>query len=309
MGLLSLFKQKQEAPEDTDSGEFQSRTAEESKAARGNGKRTSATRKNKAIDPILPEKKRARRRLIGAVALVLAAVIGLPMLFDPEPKPLAEDINIQIPSKDKPAVQISPNAGEQAPGSGEAIAPSKNKTSDSVPAEEIISAPSIAPPPANTVTPSQSKEAQVPPKAELTASSKAPGKVNQSNAAEPAAPKATVKITAEDETSRALAILEGKTANKVVSNAPAKADAAGKAPANSNSTYTVQVAALATQEKINELQSKLKAANIASYTQTVITSSGKIIRIRVGPFTSKAEAEKMREKLIRLGLSGTVIPN
>ncbi len=54
------------------------------------------------IDPMLPEKKRARRRLIGATALVLAAIIGLPMVFDSEPKPLADDISIQIPPRDKP---------------------------------------------------------------------------------------------------------------------------------------------------------------------------------------------------------------
>lgn len=312
MGLLSLFKQKQEAPEDTDNGEFQSRAAEESKAARGNGKRASTTRKNKAVDPILPEKKRARRRLIGAVALVLAAVIGLPMLFDSEPKPLADDINIQIPSKDKPAQQASQNAGEPLPAAGIVVAPLKNKTSDSAPVEEIISppVPSTMAPVQNKEAPMLSKsEAKVDTKSDLASGVKAASKVNQPNVSESAAPKTPAKSAVEDETSRALAILEGKTANKVVSNVPAKADAVGKTPANSNSSFVVQVAALATQEKINELQGKLKAANIASYTQTVITSSGKIIRIRVGPFASKSEAEKTREKLIRLGLSGTVIPN
>ncbi|MFD2272916.1 hypothetical protein ACFS07_22085 [Undibacterium arcticum] len=38
------------------------------------------------------------------MALVLAVVIGLPMILDSEPKPLADDIAIEIPSKDKPAV-------------------------------------------------------------------------------------------------------------------------------------------------------------------------------------------------------------
>lgn len=310
MGLLSLFKQKQEAPEDTDNGQFQSRTAEESKAARGNGKRATTTRKNKALDPILPEKKRARRRLIGAVALVLAAVIGLPMLFDSEPKPLADDINIQIPSKDKPAVQASQNAREQLPEAGSTSVSENIKTPISEPVEEII------PPPATrTIAPSQNKEAPVSPNPEIKAdaksdfapSAKAPGKVSQAKTIETAVSKTPAKSAAEDETSRALAILEGKTSSKPVNNVPGKADAGAKVPAHSN--FVVQVAALATQEKINELQGKLKAANIASYTQTVITSSGKIIRIRIGPFTSRVEAEKTREKLIRLGLSGTVIPN
>ena len=45
-------------------------------------------------------KRRARRRLIGAIALALVAVIVLPMVFDAEKKPLDADISIQIPNKD-----------------------------------------------------------------------------------------------------------------------------------------------------------------------------------------------------------------
>ena len=44
-------------------------------------RRGSKAQDEEPIDPMLPEKKRARRRLIGASALVLAAVIGLPMIF------------------------------------------------------------------------------------------------------------------------------------------------------------------------------------------------------------------------------------
>ena len=56
------------------------------------------------VDPTadgqLALKKRARRRLVGAVALVLAAIIVLPMVMDQEPKPLTQDIQIRIPSQD-----------------------------------------------------------------------------------------------------------------------------------------------------------------------------------------------------------------
>jgi DedD protein len=44
-------------------------------------------------------KRRARRRLVGAVALVLAAVIILPMVFDPEPKPPASSVSVRIPGE------------------------------------------------------------------------------------------------------------------------------------------------------------------------------------------------------------------
>jgi|SRR5579859_2624214 len=52
----------------------------------------------KAIsDEELQLKKRARRRLVGAVALVLLIVVFLPMILDSEPRPLNQDIAINIP--------------------------------------------------------------------------------------------------------------------------------------------------------------------------------------------------------------------
>ena len=45
-------------------------------------------------------KRRGRRRLVGAVALVLAAVIVLPMVFDPEP-PGAPPVSVRIPGEDE----------------------------------------------------------------------------------------------------------------------------------------------------------------------------------------------------------------
>ena len=49
-------------------------------------------------------RRRARHRLIGAVVLVLTGVIGFPLLFDTQPRPVAVDIPIEIPdrNKDKP---------------------------------------------------------------------------------------------------------------------------------------------------------------------------------------------------------------
>jgi DedD protein len=45
-------------------------------------------------------KKRARRRLVGAAALALLAVIVLPMVMDQEPKPTSQEIQVRIPSQD-----------------------------------------------------------------------------------------------------------------------------------------------------------------------------------------------------------------
>jgi DedD protein len=46
-------------------------------------------------------KRRGRRRLVGAVALVLAAVIVLPMVFDPEPRSTGSSVDVRIPGEDE----------------------------------------------------------------------------------------------------------------------------------------------------------------------------------------------------------------
>jgi len=51
-------------------------------------------------DEELQLRKRARRRLIGAIVAVTAVVVALPMILDNEPKPVNQDIDIRIPSPD-----------------------------------------------------------------------------------------------------------------------------------------------------------------------------------------------------------------
>ena len=46
-------------------------------------------------------KKRGRRRLVGAVALVLLAVVVLPMVFDPEPKNTLPPVSVRIPGENE----------------------------------------------------------------------------------------------------------------------------------------------------------------------------------------------------------------
>jgi DedD protein len=345
MGLLSRFKQKQETSDSQDSGEFRSRSEEDSVQSRARSKKTESARKNKINDPILPEKKRARRRLIGAMALALAAIIGLPMILDSEPKPLADDVNIRIPAKDK----VTDIAANQV---AEPVAPRKSAVTNSDAVEEIIEPVSSAKskPAADVVSkvtpaktdvatviaksdkpavaeprPERKVEAKTEVKSETKSETKPENKPESKPVAKPAdkdvakaehkaepkperkadtkpEPKAETKLVKtngnDDDAARALAILEGKAPPKV-----AKPEAADK------SSFVVQVAVLSTQEKVDELQAKLKSGGIKSYTQKVPTASGDKTRIRVGPFESKEEAEKMRAKLTKLGLSGSLVPN
>lgn len=79
-----------------------------------------------SADAELQLKKRARRRLVGATALALLAVIVLPMVMDREPRPPAQDIQLRIPHPESttlpplhppaaPPVEHPPVADSQPP--------------------------------------------------------------------------------------------------------------------------------------------------------------------------------------------------
>ncbi len=296
MGLFSFsHKNKQETT--ADEGEFHSLAEKDSNAIRSRGKRKQTKQSkqnspdnqaNEPVDPVLPEKKRARRRLVGAVALVLAAIIGLPMILDSEPRPLADDIAIQIPSRDKP-VQPTGNNVQGLPTASVGKAPvqlglDKNEEVIELPTSPVASAKvnQSVQPSANATSgkPEQKQLPHLKPEIKATA--------------------VTKPVEKADDIARARAILDGKPS--------AKTDSLKATPEKKSGKVVLQIAALASQDKVNELQGKLKDAGIKSYTQKVATQTGERIRIRIGPFASHEEADKVRAKLGKLGLNGTLVP-
>ena len=269
MSLLSFFRKNKQADAGDDSASnFRSEPASQAVRAR---KRKTAARdggegsNNAPVDPVLPEKKRARRRLVGAVALVLAVVIGLPMVLDSEPKPLADDLTIEIPSKDQPGATRSAGAATSRVPAASALDRR----------EEMIDMPT---------TPLAGK------------GSHADGRDDAAAKGSAANPKPKADATATPPST---------AAGKAAEAAPKpNADPAEARPTR----LILQVAAFASLDKVNELRGKLKGAGIASYTQKVATEDGERIRIRVGPFASKQEAEHMRTKLTALGLNGKLLP-
>ena len=69
-------------------------------------------------DDVNTLKRRGRRRLVGAIALVLAAVIVLPMVFDSEPRGTAPPVSVRIPSEDESG--FTPKVTPKGPASKEA---------------------------------------------------------------------------------------------------------------------------------------------------------------------------------------------
>lgn len=79
------------------------------------GRRTSMAEPVQA-DPQLPEKRRARRRLIGSVILVIFALVVLPLVFESTPQKtnpnLIVDVNTKAPSSETPEPQPAPAPAE-----------------------------------------------------------------------------------------------------------------------------------------------------------------------------------------------------
>jgi DedD protein len=241
------------------------------KFRKGTGSRTAV-----APDPqesIETMRRRAKHRLLGASVLVLVAVVGFPMLFDSQPRPVSVDIPIDIPDKNKVKPLAIP-----------AMAPAP-----ALPTPPVVAA---APPSASVAA-----AASIGPKEEIVVAkpaAKAPEKPVA--AAAPVAAPAPVAAAAPgvDDGAKAKALLEGREPEKAQSPA-------------AETRFVVQVGAFADAEKAMEVRQKLERAGLKTYAQVVDTKDGKRTRVRVGPFADKGLAEQTAEKVKALDLPVAVL--
>ena len=229
-------------------------------------------------------RKRAKHRLIGSAVLVLIGVVGFPLLFDTQPRPIAVDIPIEIPGKGT----VKPLA---VPAPSEKVA----ATASLAPQEEILPSKQAAGPvtPAPAATKNEAKPEPKPePRPEVKTEAK-----TEARAEVKAEPKPAPKpAAASDDAARASALLSG-------SPAPAGKAAADEAAGR----VVVQVGAFADVAKAREARLKLEKAGLKTYTQVAETKDGKRIRVRVGPFASKAEAETAASKIKALDLPAAIL--
>ncbi len=214
-------------------------------------------------------RRRAKHRLVGAAVLVLAGVIGFPLLFDTQPRPVTVDIPIDIPDRTKVKPLALPHAQSQG-----VVTPAP------APAPAPAAVPEPAPPVAMAVVKSQPGPEPKPlPKAE-TAKTQAVGD-------SPAAP-------ASDDGAKARALLDGKP------------PADGTPPA-ADGRYVVQVGAFADPTKARETRLRVEKAGLKTYTNVAETRDGKRIRVRVGPFANRGEADRAAEKIKGLDLPAAIL--
>ena len=248
-------------------------------------------------DSVEVVRKRAKHRLIGASVLVLAGVVGFPLLFDTQPRPIAVDIPIEIPGKNTVKPLVMPAKPEAAKSEAAKPAASAN-----LPPADPASATSAAVPPAAMAAPGKVASAAGPgAKEEIFKGKRAAAPVPSTQPAiEKEAPVAHAgpKNTAADDGARARALLEDQGT---------KTAAAAGAAAAGESRIVVQVGAFADAGKAKEARVKLEKAGFKTYTQVAQTPAGKRTRVRVGPFATRAEAENAAGKIKSLDLPAAIL--
>ena len=264
-----------------------------------------APSKNVPTDSIETLRTRARQRLIGAVVLVALGIITFTLLFDSQPRPIPVDIQITMPDKDKPDATLTTTVTTPVAAPA-AVETSSTSTSASPPAPAAAATAAVAANAAVQASASLSaKEEIVAPKPEKKPGAKTEAKVEAKPVVKVEAKpevKPAAKPAASDEAAKALAILEGKE--------PPKAAASAATAAASDATvgrFVVQVGAFAENEKARDARLKVERAGLKTYVHVAETPQGRRIRVRAGPFTTRAEAEKAAAKIKTLDLPAAIL--
>ncbi len=222
-------------------------------------------------DANLQLKKRARRRLVGAVAFAGLAAVVLPMVMDEEPKQQVQDVQIRIPGQD------------QTPFNAKLVKPAPVASAKSAVAEQAE--PAAEPPAAAVVKPAE------------VAPAKAAEKKPEAAKSEPAARLSTEKAKAANtsDAKHAADILAGKT----VGATPVAGSGSGQ--------YVILIGAFANPANVKQLQGKIGDLGIKVFTESLDAPDGKKTRVRAGPFASPEAAAKALEKMKRIGVNGVVV--
>lgn len=219
-----------------------------------------------SADVQLQLKKRARRRLVGAIAFAGLAAVVLPMVMDEEPKQQVQAVQIRIPGQDQPPLLSRPDTVVEPAEEPASVVPPSPKTETAKP-EQIVPPPAVEKP----VTAAPEKKVEKP----------------QDKPVEKPDTKA-----AEEEVRRVQAILSGK--------------AETAASPNTGEQFVILIGAYADPANVKNLQKKLNEMSIKVYTEPLQSPQGMKTRVRAGPFPSRDAAEKALARMKRIGVDGTI---
>ena len=227
----------------------------------------------KAPDNAEQLRRRANRRLLGASVLLLVAIIAVPMFLEREPPPLPDNVDVRIPPVEGTRFEPKFPDGKKA----------------AVEKEKVAEIPAITEP-----TGAQAGVSPV-----------------QAAPVTKAADQAPVLAVAPKTASIAEKALPSD-ASKAAAQAPEKAPDKAASNAASDATrkpgqLVVQVIAARDPATAKQLYDKAKALKFPAYTEKIDVANGVVIRVRVGPYASKEQAESARGKLAQAGFDAKVL--
>jgi DedD protein len=269
MGLLSTFKRRNQAS--------------------SNSNRTSAANAEPAGEA-QTARTRARQRLIGAAVLVGAGVIGFPLVFETRPRPVAVDIPIIVPRKENAAPLVMPPARSGSRAAAVATTP--------------------APTPTTARKPEPAPTAAIPAYADVITETRADAGRELPPPSPPLA--MTTRRAASTEATTAPAAAKPRVAANVAASATPTATAAVQTPASKGKPvetgrFVVQIGAYAEPSAAREVRQKMDKVGLKTYTQVTRTDAGERVRVRIGPYSTRDEAEKALTKARNAGLTAVVL--
>lgn len=249
-------------------------------------------------DELLALKKRARRRLVGAVALVLISVIVLWNVLDGEPKAAKQNVNAQaveiisdapqINAAGKPAATAAPSFAEPTPTSVAKVV--------AAPAKPVMPEPLAS---VSTEPASVKKQIEPQPEPVSEAKHEKPAREEKKLQEKHDKPKSELRQDTPKHDAKPMAKHEAKLAETKAVENKAASDSSG----DDAKSHLIQVAALSDSEKAKALVARLAEHGVKAYTE----QKGEVTRVRVGPFSSREQAEKALSKIQSAGASGMII--
>lgn len=306
MGLLSIFQRNKQTSAQAPKGRGGKSAARQAPLA--NTRNPSDT-----ADAMREVRARARTRLMGATVLLLVGVIGFPLLFETQPRPIPVDLPIEIPARNAPAaVDASSRAAARhtvpaAPLAASGPVPESvsydSRPSAPLAASAAASAAPVHRSPFATLAAALASGPTSPSSSPAAAAYVAPSMNASAAPGKPAAKPASALHTPGP-------VLPPPTTAAKPSPAAILTDGAATNPpdaAANGGRFVVQVGAFLEDAKVRDTRAKVEKLGMKTYTQPVDTPTGKRVRVRVGPVATKAEADKIAARLKADGLQAVVL--
>lgn len=214
-------------------------------------------------------RRRANRRLLGASILLLIAIIAVPMFLEREPPPLPDNVDVRIPPVE--GTKFDPKFPPAADAKKAAAEKPAEIAAITEPTGAQATVGAIAPTPAPAAPKPAAPAADAKPAAVAPV---APPKAAEKTPAKPAEPAAPKDSTPADRKPGQL---------------------------------VVQVIAVRDAAVAKQTYDKAKSLKFPVYTEKIDVANGIVIRVRVGPFNTKQQAESARAKLAQAGLEAKVL--